>query len=96
MSQINWDVPRDEANLIVAIANRAVRLAKESGIELDPQHVAMNITACHANGCPLRLQDLLEANDFNFSHDIVGIDNHIDRTTGQLTGCFLPRYAKEQ
>lgn len=96
MSQIKWNVSRGEANLIVAIATRAVKLAKESDIELNLLHVAMNVTACHANGCPLRLQDLLEADDFNFIHDIVGIDNYIDRTTGKLTGFFEPRFAEVQ
>lgn len=41
----------------------------------------------------LRFKDLLEAEDFNFSHDIVGIQNHIYRQTKQFTGLFLPRFA---
>lgn len=53
----------------------------------------MDITATHLNGCPLQLQKFLDADDFNFAHDLVGIVNHMDRSTGQLIRCFLPRCA---
>lgn len=52
----------------------------------------MDIRACHANGTPLRLEELLRADDGNFGHDVFGIRRYIDRTTGQLTDCFLPRF----
>lgn len=42
----------------------------------------------------LRLDDLLNADDFNFAHDIVGIQNHINRAAGgTFDGTFLPRFA---
>ena len=41
----------------------------------------------------LRLSELLEADDFNFSHDICGIQNNIDRTTKTFINCFVPRFA---
>jgi hypothetical protein len=41
----------------------------------------------------LRLEDLLNADDFNFAHDIVGIVNNIDRKTLEFHH-FLPRFAK--
>lgn len=56
----------------------------------------MDITATHANGCPLKLAELLAADDFNFSHDVAGIYRHLDRTTGKLLDCFLPRFAQKQ
>ena len=42
----------------------------------------------------LRLNELLEADDFNFSHDICGIQNNIDRTTKTFMNCFVPRFAR--
>lgn len=54
----------------------------------------MDIIACHANGCPLRLDDLLAADDFNLLHDVLGISRHIDRSTGRLTAIFRPRFAE--
>lgn len=44
--------------------------------------------------CDLDLQGLLEANDFNFLHDIAGISRHLDRDTGELKNCFRPRYTQ--
>ena len=37
-------------------------------------------------------QRLLDADDFNFTHDIVGIAAHMDREKGCFTGHFLPRH----
>lgn len=53
----------------------------------------MDITAVHANGNPLKLAELLATDDFNFTHDVFGITRHIDRETGKLGGCFVPRFS---
>lgn len=42
----------------------------------------------------LRLNELLEADEFNFSHDICGIQNNINRTTKTFMNCFVPRFAR--
>ena len=34
---------------------------------------------------------LLEADDFGFAHDIIGIQNNINRETGEFENCFVPR-----
>lgn len=42
----------------------------------------------------LRLQDLVVADDFNFTHDVVGIQNNMGRSgLGRLTSRFVPRFA---
>ena len=41
----------------------------------------------------LRLDELLEADDFEFAHDVFGIVNNIDRTTGKVGNLFVPRFA---
>lgn len=43
---------------------------------------------------PLDLEGLAKADDSNFAHDLFGIRRHLDRSTGKLTYCFLPRYAR--
>ena len=93
MTNIRWSVSKQESELIERIASRAVRTARENRIDYDQRTAMMDITAVHANGCKLRLNDLIEADAFNFAHDIFGIRSHLDRTTGQLTDCFLPRFA---
>lgn len=93
MANVSFDVTRSEVVLIAQIVKRGMALAKEAGSkDRDGLSATMDITACHANGCSLRLQALLDADDFNFGHDFFGIRNHLDRDTGSLTDCFLPRF----
>lgn len=90
---ISFKVSPADCEIIQAIAERA---AKQLHGFQDRMHTAMDITACHANGMPLRLQELLDADQFNFSHDVVGIHNHICRDTGKMLRFFVPRFAKGQ
>ncbi len=99
--QINWDVSKADSRLIDKIIDRAIGVAIEAGIESSATSkfrlvLTMDLTATHANGCPLRLADLLNARDFDFSHDIFGIRQYVDRETGQLAGFFVPRFAKPE
>jgi hypothetical protein len=89
---ITWTTSKEDTELMLAIVKRA----ESMGLVKDRMTVLMDITACHANGTPLRLADLLKAADFDFIHDITGITRYIDRESGQLTDCFLPRYAAPQ
>lgn len=91
---IKWDVsPRDGA-LINKIVERAMAIYEKNDIGRDAMDITMDIEACHLNGCPLRLAEMLVADDFNFMHDIGGINRHLNRQTGKLMNCFLPRFAK--
>lgn len=81
-----------ERQVIFAIATRAGHIIKEHKLRLAMSDVAMDIIACHCNGCPLRLDDLLAADDTNFIHDVFGINRHLDRKTGALKDCFYPRF----
>lgn len=92
----SFTVSAADAALIKEIAARRFVMARLRRQKCDKQHVAMNITACHANGNPLRLRDLLAADDFNFIHDVDGIDHHICRTTGKLLNHFSPRFSAPQ
>jgi hypothetical protein len=75
--------------LIVArVINEHPRIAPER------REVMMDLTAAHANGCPLDLRGLILADAFDFAHDVFGIMDHIDRRTGQVLGFFVPRYAQ--
>ncbi|MHB0965308.1 MAG: DUF6874 family protein [Bellilinea sp.] len=84
---IQWSASRRDAALISGIAVRSIDL-----IGAPYQDIEMDITACHLNGCPLKLEALLHADDFNFVHDVQGIHQHLDRETGELKDCFLPRF----
>ena len=90
--QVSFEVSREDSALIERITGRAVRLFAKHGQQIDGLSLMMDVTATHANGCPLKLAELADADDSNFAHDIGGIRRHLDRETGHLTGCFLPRF----
>lgn len=83
---VSFKTSKDEDRLIAAIADRAVQVY--GGRKED---WAMDVTAVHANGCPLDLAGLLVASPFDFAHDLGGIRDDLDRETGELPR-FLPRY----
>lgn len=87
---IRFNTTRRDAMLIDRIAHRATR----AGLLLtDRLSLEMDLTATHLNGCALDLARLLEADDFNFAHDVCGIQRHLDRKTGGLLRLFRPRCA---
>jgi hypothetical protein len=95
MTEPNFRVSAAERTLILAIADRAVRLGVQGrdldGVARSKLEVVMDLSAAH-NACPLKLAELLGADDMNFAHDIGGIGRHLDRRTGELAD-FTPRYA---
>lgn len=85
--------PKDRASINRIVA-RAMGMAAANGFTYERQDASMDLTACHMNGCTLDLAKLEAADDFNFSHDVFGIRRHLDRNTGQLLHCFVPRCAR--
>ncbi|OGP23908.1 MAG: hypothetical protein A2X99_05760 [Deltaproteobacteria bacterium GWB2_55_19] len=83
-----------DQRIIDQIVERAVELAEKHGWIIVRLSLSMGISAVHANGCPLRLKDFLKADSLNFAHDMFGIQRHLDRKTGKLENCFLPRFAQ--
>ena len=80
---------KEEYTLCNQIAERAV---KECGF--DKCTAYMDITICHSEAREIKLEELLNAPLEDFSHDVLGINQHLDHGTHKLTDCFLPRYAK--
>ena len=80
---------KDERLKIVEIAKRA----EEKGLLMfDRLSLIMDVETAHEQ-FKLKLDEFLEADDYNFSHDIVGIQQNINRKTKVIENCFLPRYA---
>lgn len=93
---IQWEnLTREEFDIAEEIATRAVDMYKRTadGKPIKKMEFLMDIAACHLK-CPLDLFRLLSTDDENFSHDVFGIRRHINRETGELGDCFLPRFAK--
>lgn len=89
-TMIDFNATAADHDLIAQIAARAVDVAT---LPIERLTVEMDLTACHLNGCPLNLPALLDADAADFSHDIMGINRHLDRNNGKLRDCFLPRFA---
>ena len=74
-----------EREIIERIAKRAVALYRKYGnTDVDELDIQMDLEACHCNGCPLRLADMEQADNFNFMHDVTGINVHLNHDTGKL------------
>ena len=91
----SFDVGVEEDDIIDEIVTRALAVCKKHRVPYDRMTAFMDMTACHTS-TPLHLRDLLKADDFNFAHDIFGIRRHMNRTTGELEGFFLPRFARSE
>lgn len=94
---LNWSVSKEDFELIEKITQRAVEFLNRVGrTDITKRDLIMDLTAAHANGSPLALGELLTASNQDFTHDVFGIVNHLDRRTGALTegGIFNPRYRK--
>jgi hypothetical protein len=87
-----WNATKEEHEIMGKIADRFVAEFQgiNTGSKLD---IMMDLEAIHCNGNPLKLQELLEAKKFDFNHDMIGIIDHINRKTGKLQDCFVPRYS---
>lgn len=95
---IQFKATRGEYLVIVEIVKRASKLHDkfEMSEPLDILELQMDLNATHSNGTPLNLAELLAFGDGDFAHDVFGIRKHINRETGKLMDCFMPRCSYSQ
>lgn len=74
---------------IVDIAKRA---EEKNLLMFDRMSLIMDLE-CVNEEFNLRLEDLLNADDFNFAHDIIGIQNNLNREERKMGNLFVPRFA---
>ena len=91
MSVVSFEISDIDAALVSDILDRL-----ETEYDFNRESLEMDLTACHANGNPMDFDGLLHADRFHFLHDLWGIKRHLNRETGKLENCFLPRYSKPQ
>lgn len=92
----NYVASKEDARAIDQIVARALESFTDYPLPHVKMHLEFDLTLCHANGCPLKLRELLTAEDEGFWHDLDGIAQHLDRRTGELGECFVPRFAVKQ
>lgn len=83
----------DDFKVIHRIAKRAVDAFPE--LKFDFQSTTMDLEAAHCE-FGLRLTSLLNADSFNFIHDVGGIRANLNRTTAKMANCFLPRFVDQK
>jgi hypothetical protein len=89
--------PQEESHVQRIIAAQRGLIAKHgTGQVPDLLTLRMDLAAAHAEH-PLQL-DLLAAESepptFDFIHDVLGIFRYMDRETGKLRECFVPRFSR--
>ena len=87
---------KSETQQIIDIMLRAASVMNFESRGSSRLEVSMDLTACHCVGCQLDLEGLLTATPSDLIHDVAGIMANINRETGELENCFVPRYAKNQ
>lgn len=75
------------------LISAVIRRFSEHQHDADALSLSMDLTVCH-NLEHVDLPTLLAARWNDFAHDVSGIIRHLDRTTGELTDCFVPRCRK--
>lgn len=93
---LNWDASPGDLDLIEKIADRAAKCSFYDELNVQKRHIVMDLMATHCNGCKLNLAAMLDGGLLDFAHDLMGILRHLDRDTGGLQDCFVPRFAMRQ
>lgn len=83
-------LPDKEFEIITRITKRAYEIRITSDITA----LQMDLIAVHQNDVRLDFEKLLQADDFDFAHDICCIRSNLNRKNGKLENHFLPRCAK--
>ena len=92
LKMIKWTATKEELFVMSDICDRAAKQIPQ--FTHNKRDLLMDLEAVHSNGCKLDLDVLHNFDDFDFYHDIYGIMNYLDRETGQLNNCFVPRCAR--
>lgn len=93
---MDFNLTKDEQVLMSKIIERFTRILSIEfpKHQIDVPSTSMDLIACHKYGEALDLEKLLGSDRFTFLHDVCGISKYINRKTGQLTECFVPRCVK--
>jgi hypothetical protein len=82
----------EDLEILTMIDKRAQEIAQSFEVKA-PKRVASSVLLVHEHINRLDLRQLLMADDFNFVHDVWGIDKHLIRRDRKLSRAFMPRFA---
>ena len=75
------------------LLNMIVNRANQAGIAQGERITQIMDLDNAAKQFNMRLEEMLEASDYDFAHDFIGIQNTMNRETGKIEGLFVPRFA---
>lgn len=85
-----------DLNKIIVLARTAHRVAKAQKFDYSVLEASMDLRCWHAK-MPLDLDAMIaDYEKADVLHDLFGIRRFLNRETGELGGCFVPRYAKPE
>ena len=71
-----------------------IKRANKLGINRHEDNISLIMDIdCANDNTEIDSDLLLGFDDLNFTHDIVGIQNNINRQTSRINNCFVPRSA---
>ena len=81
----------------IELCDKIVSRAMNMGFYKDNRLTAFLDVQNAAKYWDMRLEEWLNADDYNFAHDIVGIyENIVRETPVKFTNYFMPRFANER
>lgn len=86
---------KENHEVLVKILDRAEKLGVMSRTAYPRMTLLMDLENVDEE-IGLDFDKLLATDNYNFTHDIAGIQGHINRTSKTLENCFLPRCAKQK
>ena len=88
------DTTKEDYEAMSRVADRWNSLREKAGVDaVSKIHLVMDLDVAHTN-CPIDFEKLESFGDGDFSHDIGGIYSYVNRETGELDNCFVPRSAR--
>lgn len=87
------NITGEDSRTIANIVARAHQVGRQLGVYIETTSTVMDLEVVH-DSIGLKLDELLESDDFNLMHDISGIARHLNRDTGKLEHCFSPRFSR--
>lgn len=98
MRQVSFKISELDRDIVNKIVMRyilsAVYIYQHDVLLNQQEDIWKDIVACHCNGNPLDLAAFLQADDFNFQTDLIGIRENLNRSTGALDNGFVTRFLK--
>ena len=86
----NIKMNKKEFEIIAKVAERAENMGL---LLFDRLSLIMDLK-CVSEIWKLNFEEFLNADEFNFTHDICGIQNNLNRMTKEMENSFVPRFAR--